>query len=119
VAGEFTLPTELHAPILGLSDSIHLPFSPSIILELGNQSKDAHDEFTGAGSGVDRRIIQHLEAHALLGSEVERARRSIFVTNNVSPSLRNSRHCLSAGRPVSTPERFSLKTLSQHFSFSS
>src|SRR6476660_726884 len=37
---------------------------------------------------------------------MDRARRLIFVTNNVSPSLRNSRHCFSAGRPVSTPELF-------------
>ena len=38
------------------------------------------------------------------------------MTSNVSPSLRNSRHCLRAGLPASTPERFSLKTLSQPFS---
>jgi hypothetical protein len=36
-----------------------------------------------------------------------------LVTRSVSPSLRNSRHRFSAGRPVSTPDRFSLKTRSQ------
>src|SRR6476661_5176351 len=44
-----------------------ISLSPDVILELGNQGKDAHDEFAGAGCGVDRGIIQHLEIDALLG----------------------------------------------------
>ena len=59
--------TELHASILGFRNTIHLTFSPNVVLELGNQGEDAHDELTRTGRGVDRRIIQHLEACALLG----------------------------------------------------
>ena len=39
--------------------------------------------------------------------------------HEVSPSRKYSRQAFSAGRPASTPERFSLKTLSQPVSFSS
>ena len=50
---------------------------------------------------------------------VDRANRSSLVTSSVSPSRRYSRQRFSSGRPASTPERFSLKTLSQPLSLSS
>ena len=65
--GEFTLASELHPSVLGLGDAIHLALSPNVVLELSDQGKDAHDELAGTGRGVDRRIIQNLEADALLG----------------------------------------------------
>ena len=40
-----------------------------VILELCNQSQDAHDELAGARAGVDRGIIDHLEADAFLGKQ--------------------------------------------------
>jgi hypothetical protein len=53
VRQELGLPAKLHAPISRFGNSVHLPFTPDVILELGNQRKNAHDELPGAGSGVD------------------------------------------------------------------
>ena len=79
--------TELHASILGFRNTIHLTFSPNVVLELGNQRQDPHDELSGGGSRIDRRVIYYFEAGALLGDfgndpiEIRGARRSILVTN--------------------------------------
>ena len=67
LVSELTLATELHASILGFGDAVHLTFSPNVVLELGNESEDAHDELTRTGRGVDRGVIQNLEADSLLG----------------------------------------------------
>src|SRR5262245_62902609 len=55
------------APLSGLGDAVHLVLAPYVILELGNQGKDAHDQLAGARRGVDRWVIHDLEADALLG----------------------------------------------------
>ena len=58
--------TEPHAPILRFGDSVHLPLSADVILELCDQRQDAHDELAGARTCVDWRTIQHLELNTLL-----------------------------------------------------
>jgi hypothetical protein len=65
VLGELALAPKLHAAILRLGNSIHLTLSPDVILEL-NQSEDAHHQLASSGRGVDRRVVQHLEANDLL-----------------------------------------------------
>ena len=44
--------TELHASILGFRNTIHLTFSPNVVLELGNQGEDAHETRSDA-KGTD------------------------------------------------------------------
>ena len=66
VLGELALAPKLHAAILGLGNPIHLTLSPDVILELGDQGQDTHDELAGARRGADRGIIHDLEADTLL-----------------------------------------------------
>src|SRR4029077_17934889 len=63
---ELRLPPKLHASVLGFCYAIHLTFATNVVLELGDQGKDAQDELASAGRGVDRGIIHDLEANALL-----------------------------------------------------
>jgi hypothetical protein len=48
VRQELGLPAKLHTPISRFGNSVHLPFPPDVILELGNQRKDPHDQLPGA-----------------------------------------------------------------------
>jgi len=59
-------PAKLHAPISRFGNSVHLPFPPDVILELGNQRKNAHDELPGAGSGVDGWIVTDFKGDPFL-----------------------------------------------------
>jgi hypothetical protein len=66
VRQELGFPAKLHAPISRFGNSVHLPFPPDVILELGNQRKNAHDELPGARSRVDSGIIGDFKGHLLL-----------------------------------------------------
>ena len=58
---QLALAPELHPSIFGLGDPVHLALTANVVLELGNESEDAHDELAGTGGGVDRGVIQNLE----------------------------------------------------------
>src|SRR5262249_2062286 len=67
------LGTKPHALSLGLVDAILLTFAPNVVLELGNQGEDAHDQLAGAGTGVDRGIGNRLEGDTSLNELRENA----------------------------------------------
>jgi hypothetical protein len=47
--------------LLGLGYTVHLSFPADVVLEFSYQRQDTHDQFAGPRSGVDRRVIDHLE----------------------------------------------------------
>src|SRR6478672_8917423 len=125
---QYRLGSKPNASRLGLIDSILLALAANIVLELGNQRQDAHDKLAGARACIDRGIVEHLELNAPLRQFRDNAIKVGGRTGQVVelcdhqrvafPSRKYSRQALSAGRPASTPERFSLNTLSQPESFS-
>ena len=52
---------------LGLVDPGLFSLPADVVLKLGDQGKDAHDQLAGACAGVDGGIIDHLEGYSLLG----------------------------------------------------
>jgi len=64
VRQELGFPAKLHAPISRFGNSVHLPFPPDVILELGNQRKSAHDKLPGAGREADQNCLQRTDGIA-------------------------------------------------------
>ena len=93
---------------------------------LVNEPLAAHDQLAGARRGVDRRIVDNPEAYALVcqrGDDAievrRRAREAVDLGHEQRVALSQELEALlqCRPRPVSSPERFSLKTLSQSLSF--
>src|SRR5262249_15255428 len=63
-----------------------------------NQGEDTHDQLAGAGAGVDRGIIHHLEDNASLNELRDNAIEVGLKRIKPGPRVGSSRH--SPGRPV-------------------
>src|SRR4029077_781851 len=61
---QYRLGTEPNASRLGLVDSILLALAADIVLELGNQGQNTHDELAGARACVNRWVVEHFELDA-------------------------------------------------------
>src|SRR4029077_3094462 len=61
---KYRLGTEPNASRLGLVDSILLTLAADIVLKLGNQGQNSHDQLASARACVNRRIVNHLELDA-------------------------------------------------------
>src|SRR5262245_13732046 len=67
IGGQDRLRTKPHPPGLGLVDAVLLALSADVILELGNQREDTHDQLAGARACVDAWVIEHFESYTSRG----------------------------------------------------
>src|SRR6185312_335230 len=69
LGGELRLGAEPRPPFFSLGYPVHLSLPPNVVLKLGNQREDSHNELACAGGRVDRRIVQDLEGNSFVGQE--------------------------------------------------
>jgi hypothetical protein len=73
LGGELRLGAEPRPPFFSLGYPVHLSLPPNVVLELGDQREDAHNELAGAGGRVECKQLKAYRSGLctdLLGYEI-------------------------------------------------